>query len=100
VIDSTSPAGTPAAGRPFSGIRRRIAAVAGAPLCDECGTELDPASERCPACAQRHRGHAGLESVLDTYASDRPVVTVERSDADDGMTGPATDDTDPAGWPW
>jgi hypothetical protein len=39
--------------------------------------------------------------VIDTYAGDRPWLTVERPDPGDGATGPelASDD-DPEGWPW
>jgi hypothetical protein len=101
VSDSTTPAGTPAAGRPFAGIRRRVAELEGGVLCDECGTELDPRADRCPACSQRRRRRAGLETVIDTYAGDRPWLTVERPDPGDGATGPelASDD-DPEGWPW
>jgi hypothetical protein len=100
VIDSTSPAGTPAAGGPFAGIRRRVAAVAGRLVCDECGTELDADTERCPACAQRRRRHAGMESVVETYMGDRPGVNVERSDDADGTTGLDVESTEPEGWPW
>jgi hypothetical protein len=102
VKDSTSPAGTPAAGRPFAGLRRRLAAaVDGRVICDECAGAYDAAEDRCPACVQRRRRRAGLETVIDTYAGDRPWMTVERSDPDDGGTGPdlATDD-EPEGWPW
>jgi hypothetical protein len=100
VSDSTTPAGTPAAGRPFAGIRRRLADLEGRVLCDECGTELDPGTEQCPACAQRRRRRAGLESVIDTYSGDRPWVTVERSDDEDGTSGPAIEADEPGGWPW
>jgi hypothetical protein len=100
VSDFTTPAGTPAAGRPFAGIRRRLAELEGRVICDECGSDLDPGTERCPACAQRRRRHAGLESVIDTYSGDRPCVTLERSDDEDGTSDPAAEANEPEGWPW
>ena len=99
MTDSTTPAGTPAAGRPFPGLARRV--LAGRVRCDTCGTALDPADAWCPSCAQRRRRRAGLETTLDTYGSDRPWRTVERSDHNDGSTGPTFDeDHEPEGWPW
>jgi hypothetical protein len=103
VPDSTTPAGTPAAGRPFAGIRRRLADVIdGRVTCDECGTSYEPDIARCPTCAQRRRHRAGLESVIECYGGDRPYVTVERSDALDGTADPFLVDGDdgPEGWPW
>jgi hypothetical protein len=89
VSESTSPARTPAAGRPFPAIRRRIAARHGQVVCDECGTLYDPADAVCPTCVQRRRRRGGgLEAVLDTYSGDRPWTTVERSDDLDGTHGP------------
>ena len=49
--DSTTPAGTPAAGRPFPGLRRRLTGLVGGGVrCDECGTELDPDAVVCRTC--------------------------------------------------
>jgi hypothetical protein len=99
VNDSTTPAGTPAAGRPFPGLARRI--LAGPIRCDVCGTDLDPDDEWCPACAQRARRRAGLEAAIDTYGAERPWVTLHRSDENDGTRGPALDESDePEAWPW
>jgi len=99
VTDSTTPAGTPAAGRPFPGLARRI--LAGSMRCDVCGSDLDPDAEWCPACAQRRRHRAGLEAGVDTYGSEYPWVTLHRSDDNDGTTGPAFDEgEEPEGWPW
>src|SRR4029450_13455290 len=101
MTDSTSPAGTPAAGRPFAGLRRRLAAaIDGGVICDECATAYEASEDRCPACVQRRRRRAGLETVIDTYAGDRPWVTVERSDINDGPTGPELEVAEAAGWPW
>ena len=101
VSDSTTPAGTPAAGGPFPGIRRRFAALAGEIRCEECATELDPEAVKCRACSQRRRHRAGLESVIESYGSERPWVTVHRSDDYDGTTGPTPEiDEEPEGWPW
>jgi hypothetical protein len=77
------------------------AAIDAQMICDECATAYDASEDRCPACVQRRRRGAGLETVIDTYASDRSWVTIERSDLNDGATGPelATDD-EPEGWPW
>jgi hypothetical protein len=102
MTDSTSPAGTPAAGKPFTGLRRRLAgALDGRVICDECATAYDANEDRCPACAQRRRGRAGLERVIDTYAGERPWVTIERPDPGDGASVPelAPDDGS-EGWPW
>jgi hypothetical protein len=101
VNDSTTPAGTPAAGRPFSGLRRRLAAaIDGRVICDECATAYDASEDRCPACLQRRRRRAGLETVIDTYVTDRPWVTIERSDLNDGTTGPDIEADEPEAWPW
>jgi hypothetical protein len=102
VNDSTTPAGTPAGGGPFAGLRRRVTGlVDGRVCCDECGTSLDPAADRCPTCAQRRRRRAGLETVIDSYGGERPWATVERSDHHDGTTGPTLErDDEPEGWPW
>jgi hypothetical protein len=102
MTDSTTPAGTPAAGRPFPGLRRRLAAaIDGRVICDECASAYDASEDRCPACAQRRRRRAGLETVIDTYAGDRPWMTIERADPDDGAAGPETGAGDgPEGWPW
>jgi hypothetical protein len=101
VNDSTTPAGTPAAGRPFTGLRRRLAAaIDGRVICDECATAYDVGQDRCPACVQRHRHRAGLETVIDTYAGDRPWVRVERSDLNDGTTGPELEVDEVEGWRW
>jgi hypothetical protein len=97
VNDSTHPARTPGAGHPFTGL---IRSSDGPRRCDECGSDLDPDDDWCPACAQRRRRRAGLETAIDTHLR-RPWATVERSDPDDGTTGPALDETDePEGWPW
>jgi hypothetical protein len=98
MTDSTTPAGTPAAGRPFTGLRRRLAAaIDGRVICDECASAYDASEDRCPACAQRRRRRAGLETVIDTYAGDRPWMTIP----DDGAAGPETGAGDgPEGWPW
>jgi hypothetical protein len=94
-----TPAGTPAAGRPFPGLTRRI--LAGPVRCDVCGSDLDPDAEWCSACAQRRRRRAGLEAAVDTYGAERPWVTLHRSDDHDGTSGPALDESDePEGWPW
>ncbi len=99
--DSTSPAGTPAAGRPFAGLRRRLAtAIDGRVVCDECATAYDAGEDRCPACAQRRRRRAGLETVIDTYGGEPPWVTIERSDSHDGENGPELVADEPEGWPW
>src|SRR4029453_5104982 len=97
--NSTTPAGTPAAGRPFPGLTRRI--LAGPIRCDVCGSDLDPDDEWCPACAQRRRSRAGLEAAIDTYGAERPWVSLHRSDENDGTTGPVLDEDDePESWPW
>ena len=100
--DSTTPAGTPASGRPFSGLRRRLADVIdGRVRCDECGTSYEPDVGRCPTCAQRRRHGAGLEAVIECYGGDRPYTTVERSDLADGTRDHNLgDEADPEGWPW
>ena len=100
--DSTTPAGTPAAGRPFSGVRRRLVdAIDSRVRCDECGTSFEPDVARCLACSQRRRHRAGLESMVDCYGGDRPYVTVERSDLADGTHDPWDDsEGEPEGWPW
>ena len=104
--DSTTPdgtpAGTPAAGRPFPGLRRRLTGFVGGPVgCDECGTELDSDAVVCRTCAQRRRRRAGLETVIECYAGDRPWTTVVRSDEYDGTRGPTPETGDePEGWPW
>jgi hypothetical protein len=90
-------------------MRRRITTVLrGEVICDECGTAFD--GDRCPTCAERRRGRAGLEMVVEAYGSDRRWVTVERSDDDDGGGWWPTDvrpydrdglgDDEPEGWPW
>jgi hypothetical protein len=89
-------------------MRRRItSACCGEVICDECGTVFD--AERCPTCAQRRRGRAGLEAVIETYGHDRRWVTVERADDEDGggwwptQVRPYDDgqgDDEPDGWPW
>jgi hypothetical protein len=102
VSDSTTPTGTPAAGRPFSGVRRRLAdLIDGRVRCDECGTSYERGIGRCPACAQRRRHRAGLESVIECYGGDRPYGTVERSDLADGTRDPWDDgEGEPEGWAW
>ena len=98
--DSTTPAGTPAAGRPFTGVRRRLAdAIDRRVRCDECGTSYEPTARGCPTCMQRRRHRAGLESVVECYGGDRPYATVERSDALDGTRGVDAED-EPESWPW
>ena len=99
MFDSTTPAGTPAAGRPFHGFRRRLAdLIDGRVCCDECGTSYEPGQGTCPTCAQRHRRVAGLESAVESYGGDRSYLTVERSDPDDG--GRVGENGEPEGWPW
>jgi hypothetical protein len=49
---------------------------------------------------QRRRRRAGLETVIDTYVTDRPWVTIERSDLNDGTTGPDIEADEPEAWPW
>jgi hypothetical protein len=102
VPEPTTPAGTPAAGRPFPAIRLRLAdAVDGRVRCEECGTAYDPDADRCPTCAQRvRRGGGGLETVIDTWGGDRPWTTLERSDALDGTRDTAVADDEAEGWPW
>jgi len=101
VSEPTTPAGTPAAGRPYPAIRRRLATAAGQAVCDECGTTYDPGADRCPGCVQRRRRRGGgLETVTETYDSERPWRTVERSDALDGTRGLDAEDHDAEGWPW
>jgi hypothetical protein len=96
--DSTHPARTPGAGHPFTGLVRR--STDGPRRCDECGGHLDPDDDWCPACAQRRRRRAGLETVIDTDLHHR-WSTVERSDINDGTTGESLEDPDePEGWPW
>jgi hypothetical protein len=69
--------------------------------CDVCGTDLDPADEWCPACAQRRRRRAGLEAAVDSYGAEQPWVSMHRSDNNDGTSGAAFDeDGEPEGWPW
>jgi hypothetical protein len=104
VNNNSTPAGTPAAGRPFPGMRRRVERVVmGQVVCDECGTPYH--EDRCPTCAQRRRRRAGLEVAVQTYGGERWWVTLERSDPDDGggwwpaERRPADDD-EPEGWPW
>ena len=100
VSEPTTPAGTPAAGRPYPAIHRRLAVAAGHVICDECGTTYDPGTDRCLGCVQRRRRRGGgLEIVSETYDSDRPWRTVERSDALDGTRNPDSHD-DAEGWPW
>jgi hypothetical protein len=100
VPEPTTPAGTPAAGRPFPAIRRRLAAARGQVVCDECGTTYDPGAECCATCIQRSRRRGGgLETVSEVYGGDLPWTTVERSDALDGTRGRDTED-DGEGWPW
>jgi hypothetical protein len=100
VVDSTTPAGTPASGRPFPALRRRLAAVEGRVVCDECGSVYDAGADRCPTCVQRHRRGAGLEAGIDMYGGERPWTTVERSDPLDGTRRPDTEDGEAEGWPW
>jgi hypothetical protein len=101
VSESTTPAGTPAAGRPFHGLRRRLADLIDDRICcDECGTSYEPGQGQCPTCVQRHRRRAGLESACECYGGDRPYLTVERSDPDDGTTDGLGEDGEPDGWPW
>jgi hypothetical protein len=70
-------------------------------ICDECGTAYDSGADRCPACVQRRRRGDGLEAVIDTYGSDRPWTTVERSDNLDGTHSPDGEgDETEGGWPW
>ncbi|MGH9004315.1 MAG: hypothetical protein ACRDYV_14415 [Acidimicrobiia bacterium] len=99
--EPTTPAGTPAAGRPYPAIRHRLAATAGQVICDECGTTYDAGAECCPGCVQRRRRRGGgLEAVTETFDSDHPWTTVERSDALDGTRRPDTEDGEAEGWPW
>jgi hypothetical protein len=102
MADPTTPAGTPAAGRPFPALRHRLAAaIDGRVICDECGTAYDPGADRCPTCVQRRRPGDGLEAVIDTYGADRPWTTVERSDDLDGTHSPGAEgDETEGGWPW
>ena len=96
--DSTHPARTPGAGHPFTGLVRR--STDGPRHCDECGTRLDRDDDWCPACAQRRRRRAGLETVIDAHLR-HSWSTVERSDINDGTTGAELDEGDePEGWPW
>ena len=100
-VRAYEPAGTPAAGRPFPAIRRRLTPSSGqGVVCDECGTTYNPGADRCPTCVQRRRRRGGgLETVIETFDGDRPWTTVERSDALDGTRHPDTPD-DAEGWPW
>ena len=101
VSEPTTPAGTPAAGRPFPAIRRRLTPSSGSGVvCDECGTTYDPGADRCPTCVQRRRRRGGgLETVTETFDGDHPWTTVERSDALDGTRDPDIAD-EAEGWPW
>jgi hypothetical protein len=100
MADSTTAAGTPAAGRPFPALRRRLAAIDGQVVCDECGTAYDAGADRCPTCVQRRRRGDGLEAVIEAYGDARPWTTVERSDALDGTRGPEVEGDETEGWPW
>jgi hypothetical protein len=101
VADPTTPAGTPAAGRPFPALRRRLAdAIDGRVTCDECGTTYETCADRCPTCVQRARRGGGLEAVIETWGGERPWTTVERSDALDGTRHDSAEDDEPEGWPW
>jgi hypothetical protein len=41
-----------------------------------------------------------LESAVDCDGGDRPYLTVERSDPDDGTSDRLGEDGEPEGWPW
>jgi len=102
VSEPMTAAGTPAAGRPFPAIRRRLAASSGrGVVCDECGTTYDSGADHCPTCVQRRRRRGGgLEAATETFDRDRPWTTVERSDDLDGTRNPDIHDEGAEGWPW
>jgi hypothetical protein len=102
VSEPTTPAGTPAAGRPFPAIRRRLTPSSGrGVVCDECGTTYDPGAERCPTCVQRRRRPGGgLEAVTETFDGDRPWTPSSAPTPSTAPANPDIHDDDAEGWPW